>query len=123
MTEHNLPELPEPVRMGTDCDSTMRYFARHGYTEDQMHAYARAAVEQATKPAWNRVLDEWIGRLKRQSDNGQFLNIPSGMSAGELYGLAQDLESIKKLSTAAVPARDAAGDSDFRKMMKGYPYG
>ncbi len=54
------------------------------------------AIEQAEKQepvAKKRVL-EWVEYLKRKSDNGHYMNIPSEMSSGECWELAKELEQF-----------------------------
>lgn len=41
----------------------------------------------------------WIDYLKKQSDNGKYKNIPSGLSGGTCFELASDLESFIKLKS------------------------
>lgn len=39
---------------------------------------------------------DWVKYLKRQSDYGQHMKIPSGMSAGDCWELAIELEQFIK---------------------------
>jgi hypothetical protein len=46
---------------------------------------------QTTKPD---LLLQWVEFLKTLSDGGRFLDIPSGLSAGQCYRLALDIEEF-----------------------------
>ena len=64
----NLPPLPEP-------DTLDRGWELSAYSEEQMQAYARAAIERQSVPAgWMLVpiepSDEWIARLESQQTGG-----------------------------------------------------
>ncbi len=69
----------------------------------------RQAIEQAEKQepvAKKRVL-EWVEYLKRKSDNGHYMNIPSEMSSGECWELAKELEQF--INTTPQPQREWVG--------------
>lgn len=60
----------------------------------------RQAIEQAQKqePVALTVplkrMHQWIGYLKATSDDGQYMNIPSGISSGQCWELAKELEQF-----------------------------
>ena len=56
-----------------------------------------AKLRQEQEPTVKHMM-EWVEYLKRQSDHGQHLHIPSGMSAGTCWELAIELEQF--VSTA-----------------------
>ncbi len=64
-----LPPLPEPTCLGfrNPCGITqLPDMGIYGYTSDQMHAYARAAIAALRQPvpdAVRELADEWRGRI------------------------------------------------------------
>jgi hypothetical protein len=80
----------------------------------------RQAIEQAQpsrsdikqEPVAVKHMMEWVDYLKRKSDYGQHLQIPSGMSAGACWDLARELEQLINKSP---PQRPAAEGEDIRK--------
>jgi len=59
---------------------------------------ARCLPEQPVQEPVVKHMMEWVEYLKRQSDHGQHLHIPSGISAGTCWELAIELEQF--ISTA-----------------------
>jgi hypothetical protein len=50
------------------------------------------------KAAAIKHMKEWVDTLKRRSDYGQHMHIPSEMSAGVCWDLAVELEQFIKLT-------------------------
>jgi hypothetical protein len=59
----------------------------------QAGKHAIAELESQEPVAVKR-MKEWVEFLKRQSDNGQHMNIPSGLSAGTCWEIAIELEQF-----------------------------
>lgn len=51
LTDSELPPLPNKAKLYTAMPDDYRYGHVYGYTADQMHAYARAAVNAALEQA------------------------------------------------------------------------
>ena len=49
---------------------------------------------ESQEPVAVKRMKEWVEFLKRQSDNGQHMNIPSGLSAGTCWEIAIELEQF-----------------------------
>jgi hypothetical protein len=54
----------------------------------------KAALEANDETVEVKHMMRWVDGLKRQSDNGQHMNIPSGLSAGTCWELANELEQF-----------------------------
>jgi hypothetical protein len=52
-----------------------------------------AALDKLAQPAVKHMM-KWVDYLKRKSDYGQHMQIPSGMSAGACWELAIELEQF-----------------------------
>jgi myosin heavy subunit len=63
---------------------------------DQAITTIKAALEAKDEPVAVKHMMRWVDNLKRQSDNGQHMNIPSGLSAGTCWELANELEQFIK---------------------------
>ena len=59
----------------------------------------KEALAQTQEPVAVKHMMRWVDNLKWQSDNGQHMNIPSGLSSGTCWELAIELEQFIK-STA-----------------------
>jgi hypothetical protein len=57
-------------------------------------AYKAIAELESQEPVAVKRMKEWVEFLKRQSDNGQHMNIPSGLSAGTCWEIAIELEQF-----------------------------
>ena len=57
-------------------------------------AVIKALAQPEQEPVAIKHMAEWVEYLKRQSDHGQHLRIPSGMSAGTCWDLARELEQF-----------------------------
>jgi len=61
---------------------------------DPMREVQRLGQEIEQKPVAVKRMKEWVEFLKRQSDNGQHMNIPSSFGAGTCWELAIELEQF-----------------------------
>ena len=66
---------------------------------------ALAEPEPELKPVVGSPLTHWVEYLKRLSDNGKYMKIPSGLSAGSCYELAIEMEQF----IGSAPPRQWAG--------------
>jgi len=73
-------------------------------SQNELQDDAIAALEEALAPEQEKDksvavqnMMEWIDYLKRKSDYGQYMQIPSEMSAGVCWELAAELEQFIKL--------------------------
>ena len=60
---------------------------------------AQASIKEALaqpEPVAVKHMMRWVDNLKWQSDNGQHMNIPSGLSSGTCWELAIELEQFIK---------------------------
>jgi hypothetical protein len=66
----------------------------------------RQAIAEAEKqePVTVKHMMDWVYQLKRFSNDGRYMNIPSGLSAGACYELAVEIEQFIK--TEPVHASD-----------------
>lgn len=74
--------------------------------------YTTPPAQQEHEPVAVKHMMEWVEYLKRQSDHGQHLHIPSGMSAGTCWELAIELEQF--ISTTP-PQRKPLTDEQIQK--------
>ena len=80
------------------------------YAEDKVWSTIisiKEVLAQEQEPVAVKHMMRWVNNLKWQSDNGQHMNIPSGLSSGTCWELAIELEQFIK-STA--PQRTWVGD-------------
>ena len=56
----------------------------------------KEALAQTQEPVAVKHMMRWVNNLKWQSDNGQHMNIPSGLSSGTCWELAIELEQFIK---------------------------
>ena len=56
----------------------------------------KEALAQTQEPVAVKHMMRWVNNLKWQSDNGQHMNIPSGLSSGTCWELAIELENFIK---------------------------
>jgi len=61
---------------------------------DPMREVQRLGQEIEQEPVAVKRMKEWVEFLKRQSDNGQHMNIPSSFGAGTCWELAIELEQF-----------------------------
>jgi hypothetical protein len=62
---------------------------------EAVKAIKQAIAElESQEPVAVKRMKEWVEFLKRQSDNGQHMNIPSGLSAGTCWEIAIELEQF-----------------------------
>ena len=59
-------------------------------------AIKEALAQPEQKPVAVKHMMRWVDNLKWQSDNGQHMNIPSGLSSGTCWELAIELEQFIK---------------------------
>ena len=59
-------------------------------------AIKKALAEQEQEPVAVKHMMRWVDNLKWQSENGQHMNIPSGLSSGTCWELAIELENFIK---------------------------
>jgi hypothetical protein len=57
-------------------------------------AIKEALAQPEQEPVAVKRMKEWVEFLKRQSDNGQHMNIPSSFGAGTCWELAIELEQF-----------------------------
>ena len=62
--------------------------------DNAITAIKEALAQPEQEPVAVKHMMEWVEYLKRQSDHGQHLHIPSGMSAGTCWELARELEQF-----------------------------
>jgi hypothetical protein len=62
--------------------------------ENPMREIQRLGQEIEQEPVSVKRIMEWVDCLKRKSDYGQHMQIPSGMSAGACWELAIELEQF-----------------------------
>ena len=75
--------------------------------EQAITAMEKLLAQPEQEPVAVKHMMRWVNNLKWQSDNGQHMNIPSGLSSGTCWELAIELEQFIK-STA--PQRTWVGD-------------
>jgi hypothetical protein len=71
------------------------------------------------EPMAAKIMMRWVNGLKRLSNDGIFMNIPSGLSAGDCMELALELEQFIK---TAPPKREWVGltDEEFEEILAKY---
>lgn len=84
--------LTEP-HSPTVCTQLER-IARKALAEHAMSEVQRLGQEIEQEPVAIKCMKEWIEYLKRKSDFGQHMKIPSEMSAGTCWELALELEQF-----------------------------
>ena len=84
--------LTEP-HAPTVCAQLER-IAREALAEHAMREVQRLGQEIEQEPVAIKRIKEWIEYLKRKSDHGQHMKIPSEMSAGACWELAIELEQF-----------------------------
>jgi len=62
--------------------------------EQAITALKEALAQPEQEPVAVKRMKEWVEFLKRQSDNGQHMNIPSSFGAGTCWELAIELEQF-----------------------------
>ena len=67
--------------------------------EQAITAMEKLLAQPEQEPVAVKHMMRWVNNLKWQSDNGQHMNIPSGLSSGTCWELAIELEQFIK-STA-----------------------
>ena len=69
------------------------------YAEDKVWSTIisiKEVLAQEQEPVAVKHMMRWVNNLKWQSDNGQHMNIPSGLSSGTCWELAIELENFIK---------------------------
>ena len=77
----------------------LEVFSEHGGNRYTRAADAlRQAIAEAEKqePVAVKHMMDWVYQLKRFSNDGRYMNIPSGLSAGACYELAVEIEQFIK---------------------------
>ena len=64
--------------------------------EQAITAIKEALAQPEQEPVAVKHMMRWVDNLKWQSDNGQHMNIPSGLSSGTCWELAIELEQFIK---------------------------
>ena len=83
-----LRELPSPEETANQVPKRfLEIFAK-------LVAAKTLAELESQEPVAVKRMKEWVEFLKRQSDNGQHMNIPSGLSAGTCWEIAIELEQF-----------------------------
>ena len=77
--------------------------------QEEIDELRQALAEPEQEPASVKHITQWVELLKRCSDNGKHMKIPSGMTAGACYELAIELEHFVK---TAPPKREWVGLTD-----------
>jgi len=83
--------MREVQRLGQEIEQEKALQALHSENE-RLGLYKDAYAEQ--EPVAVKRMKEWVEFLKRQSDNGQHMNIPSSFGAGTCWELAIELEQF-----------------------------
>lgn len=68
--------------------------------------YKAALEQQKQEPVGVKHMMRWVESLKRRSDNGQHMNIPSELSAGTCWELAIELEQFINTTPPAAQERN-----------------
>ena len=77
--------------------------------EQAITAIKEALAQPKQEPVALKHMMRWVDNLKWQSDNGQHMNIPSGLSSGTCWELAIELEQFIK---STPPQREFVGLTD-----------
>lgn len=103
-TERELELIDEMIEVQLDhakqCDSIAnRVMAekQKGWDMERvtlLQKIKHAVAQPADKPVAVKHMMQWVEFLKRLSDNGQHLRIPSELSAGTCFDLARELEQF-----------------------------
>jgi hypothetical protein len=67
-----------------------------GIADEAITAIKEALAQPKQEPVAVKHMMRWVDNLKWQSDNGQHMNIPSGLSSGTCWELAIELEQFIK---------------------------
>ena len=82
---------------------------------ERLGLYKDAYAEQEQEPVAVKHMMEWVDYLKRKSDYGQHMQIPSEMSAGACWELAIELEQF--INTTP-PQRKPLTDEDVERIVR-----
>ena len=92
----------EALRMALDAlEGFIPYLPLKDEAQCNRYDKAIAAIKEALaqpeqEPVAVKHMMRWVDNLKWQSDNGQHMNIPSGLSSGTCWELAIELENFIK---------------------------
>ena len=81
----------DPLEMVADANGHMVFLKDKAIT-----AIKEALAQPEQEPVAVKHMMRWVDNLKWQSDNGQHMNIPSGLSSGTCWELAIELEQFIK---------------------------
>ena len=81
----------DPLEMVADANGHMVFLKDKAIT-----AIKEALAQPEQEPVAVKHMMRWVDNLKWQSDNGQHMNIPSGLSSGTCWELAIELENFIK---------------------------
>ncbi len=84
----------EKIATVNAMDYEYQAWAREALRENAMREVQRLGQEIEQEPVAIKRMKEWIEYLKRKSDFGQHMKIPSEMSAGTCWELAIELEQF-----------------------------
>jgi hypothetical protein len=86
-------------------EEVQRYDKTSEWFEKKVSALRQAIAEaEKQEPVAVKHMMDWVYQLKRFSNDGRYMSIPSGLSAGACYELAVEIEQFIK--TAPVHASD-----------------
>ena len=79
---------------------------------EAIYTIKKVLAQPEQEPVAVKHMMRWVNNLKWQSDNGQHMNIPSGLSSGPCWELAIELEQFIK---STPPQRTWVGLTDEEK--------
>jgi len=93
-----LESVPADARMMYEHDKSHHENIPVGRLCREAAEALRQAIEKAEKqePVAVKHMMDWVYQLKRFSNDGRYMNIPSGLSAGACYELAVEIEQFIK---------------------------
>ena len=94
----------DELDMVDDGSGNMVFRKEHAIT-----AIKKVLAQQEQEPVAVKHMMRWVDNLKWQSENGQHMNIPSGLSSGTCWELAIELEQFIK---STPPQREFVGLTD-----------
>jgi hypothetical protein len=70
------------------------HYTQSRHINEAITALKERLAQPEQEPVAVKRMKEWVEFLKRQSDNGQHMNIPSSFGAGTCWELATELEQF-----------------------------
>lgn len=113
-------KLP-PVEIGVDVTdigtTVVAFYRRPNAVMEMFYSQFHPLAQPEQEPVAIKRMKEWIEYLKRKSDHGQHMKIPSEMSAGTCWELAIELEQF--INTTP-PQRKPLTDEDVERFYAEY---